>query len=815
MNKQAFSRFWPWFFFVAAFEALLFAWVLLSIPSDSGLSLARFGLIAVLLLVFVLGIYYGLHARHDTAAFDSLRRGPLIISAALLSLTSGLSLFLLRYLDPQRLLPVYERLSPLLWFFLVFGIQAALFLLLLRNGFHPQALAQRRPVYLSARGAFFVLLLILAFVALTKLGITPDTAYWGEPGVAILGWHFVLAILIGCAVFIYQATRSTQLVTRSTQLVTRLVLPFAIWLTASALWLSVPWEILKNSFYAPITPPAHIPFPYSDAGFYDYLSQSLLIGTDYAGRIPPRPLYVVFLALLHALFGQDYVAIIAAQTLVLALFPVALYLLAQRLHSPAAGVTVALFAIFREYLGLWISSNTRVANSKMFTTDFPTALGITALCLIVIWWLERRDLKSTLAAGGAFGLLLLFRTQSFIILPFIFILAWLACERKTKQWLAVGIAFALAMTLTAAPWLLHNYTVTGRFTFDDPGQMDLLNSQYSFSGNLDPRSLDIESESLGGNVLAFTFEHPAYVAKFIVSHFLNTEIGGLLALPLIERFDGLNAPINLYWVAWDGTLAWYNLLVVLIHLAVIAVGFGAAWRRLRWIGLVPLAFNIGYALSNGIARFSSWRYNLPADWAVYFYFGVGVIEILGGLALLFGVRAETIFAEERVRPSASFSFGAGSIKHGLIVAAFVFVGATPWLAKGLVAPRYASAQNELISKLVERGYEESQVEAFLAQPDAVILEGRMLYPRLYRREEGIVSANPWPAYEVRAYARIGFLLLNEKVTNAIFQTRDVLDFSQGADAIVLGCQKQDYLDARLVVFPKRDYLNAPLTDPCG
>jgi hypothetical protein len=823
LNKQSFSRFWPWFFFAAAFESLLFAGILLSIPSESGLSLPRFGLIAILLLVFVLGMYYGLHARHDAASFDSLARTPLVISSALLSLTSGLALFLLRYLDPERLLPVYERLSPLLWFFLVFGIQSAFFLLLLQNGFHPQEFLKRKPVYVSARFAFFVLIVILLFASITKLGITPDTAYWGEPGVAILGWQFVLAILVGFLILVFytnrtQVDRYTGKQENKVKAIilhpSSFIIPLALWLAASALWLSVPWEVLRNSFYAPITPPANIPLPYSDAGFYDYLSQSLLIGTDYAGRIPPRPLYVVFLAALHALFGQDYLSIIAAQTLILALFPVALYFLAKKLHTPAAGVTVALFAVFREYLGLWISSNTRVVNSKMFTTDFPTALGIAALCLVVIWWLERRDLKSTLVAGGAFGLLLLFRIQSFLVLPFVFILAWFAFERKTKQWVASGVAFALVMTLVVAPWLIHNYAVTGSFTFDDPSQMGILNSQYSFGGHLDPDSLDIESESLGGNVLAFVLENPGYVSGFITGHFLNTQIGGLLALPLIERFDGLNAPVNLYWVGWDGSLAPYNLLVVLVYLAVLAVGIGAAWRRLRWIALAPLAFNLGYALSNGVARFSGWRYNLPADWMAYFYFGIGVIEILGGLALVFGARVEKIFAEEELNPSTIFSFGEFGIRHGLIVAAFVLVGAAPWLAEGLASPRYTSAPDELIARLAERGYEEGQIEAFLSQPEAVILEGRMLYPRLYRRGEGIFSANPWPAYAVREYARIGFILLNEKAANAIFQTRDVLDFPQGADAIVLACRKEDYLDARLVVFPKRGYQNAPLSDPC-
>ena len=87
-------------------------------------------------------------------------------------------------------------------------------------------------------------------------------------------------------------------------------------------------------------------------------------------------------------------------------------------------------------------------------------------------------------------------------------------------------------------------------------------------------------------------------------------------------------------VHWNGT----TLILIIIYLAILAVGFGAAWRHARWIALVPLTMNLGYALANGISRFSSWRYNLPVDWVIYFYFAIGVIEILGGLALLFGAK---------------------------------------------------------------------------------------------------------------------------------------------------------------------------------
>ncbi|MBE0671784.1 MAG: glycosyltransferase family 39 protein, partial [Anaerolineales bacterium] len=615
------SNFWPWFFFATAFQFLLAVFALLLVPSEGGLSVARTTLLAILFLFFFAGLYFGFIARRDPLRFDQLASTPVILSSTLLSLVSGLLLFLLRYLDPDRFFPYYERLSPLLWCFFAISAEAAFFLLFIKNGIQKQNLLKVKPVYRSALFPIGILLVVFFFVAITKIGVKADTGYWGEPGVAIQGWQFILSIVVGIFILFTVTSEVSKKIS-----IVNVLLPLALYATAVILWLGVPLEVLANSFYSPISPPANIPFPYSDAGFYDYLSQSLLIGADYFDSIPPRPLYVVFLAILHILFGQNYPAIITAQTFILAFFPVTLYFLGKKLHTPAAGVTVALFAIFRELVGLWISSNTRVVNSKILTTDFPTAMGIALMCLVAIWWLERRDVKSTFVAGGAFGLLLLFRTQSLFILPALFVLAWFAYQRKTKEWILAGITFGVMMVITVLPWLIHNYTISGKLSFDDPQQVAIIYSQYSFAGNLDISLFDPEKDSIGQRIISFTRENPEYVATFFTAHFLNTEIGGLLSLPLIKEFSGLYAPINLYWVEWNGVLEWYNLILVIVYLIVLGVGLGAAWHRMRWLSLVPLVFNIGYAVANGIARFSSWRYNLPVDWVIYFYFAIGVIE---------------------------------------------------------------------------------------------------------------------------------------------------------------------------------------------
>jgi hypothetical protein len=95
------------------------------------------------------------------------------------------------------------------------------------------------------------------------------------------------------------------------------------------------------------------------------------------------------------------------------------------------------------------------------------------------------------------------------------------------------------------------------------------------------------------------------------------------------------------------------------------------------------------------------------------------------------------------------------------------------------------------------------------------MEGRLLFPRMYWRNEGLSSTNPWPAYAEKDFPRIGFILINQSHHNLIFPTRELLDFPQGADVIILACDAGDnLLEARVVYFGNALYQNTPLTDPC-
>jgi hypothetical protein len=796
-----------WFFLLAALEAGAALLVLFLVPHEgSGFSLTRLALFGVLAAFCILWIYFLIR---PPTRLDSLIRPSFALISALLAVTLGWSLFFLRYLDPQQYLPYYQRLSPVLFYLLLLALQFSVLTLISLYGFHRDNLPQFKSAYKSSLVAFCALLFTLCFIAVTHLGFTEDPAYWGEPGVPLMGWQVIVAILVGGAVMILGLRFALDRNKR-----TDIVFAICIWLVAVFIWLSVPMSIMQNSFYAPMVPPTNQPFPNSDAAYYDYHAQSVLLGMGYLGDIPTRPLYILFLALLHILFGQNYGLILVGQSCTLALFPVTLYFLGKKIHSRAAGVTIAFFAIFRELTTLWVSSATRVSDTRTLLTDLPTTLMIAVACLFVMRWLENKSIQRALIAGGIFGAMLLLRTQSIIILPFVLLLTLFVFWPQRR---AAGRSIALflfGVAVTVAPWLIHNYLAIGQFAFDDPRQLAVISSQYALSGNLDISQFDIQSQSLAGNLIAFTLKHPGVVSQFISNHFLATEIGGVLALPLIEPFKSLRAPIDIYWFGWDGHLDWFNLLLVILYLAIIAVGLGFAWKRLRWLGLTPLIFSLGYALANGIGRFSGWRYDLPADWVSYFYFGIGIVEVFSMAALLFGASAQRLFTtverkQSDIRLNLQFALP--------VLAGFVLIGSLPWMAEHAVSPHLLPLPETAIIEQASQApvvrsanLTQDRMNLFITEDTnhySEVLQGRVLYPRFFWRGQGIAQAHPSPAYVARDYSRLGFLLMTNQIAPVVFPSKLVpSNFPDTGDAIILGCKHSDHIEARMIIFPAQNLI---------
>jgi hypothetical protein len=225
---------------------------------------------------------------------------------------------------------------------------------------------------------------------------------------------------------------------------------------------------------------------------------------------------------------------------------------------------------------------------------------------------------------------------------------------------------------------------------------------------------------VGQILIEFAIKDPAFVFGFISNHFLAAEVNGLLALPLIKPYNGLLAPLNLYWNSWNGSIEWYNALLLVFYLALIALGLASAWKRLRWAGLLPLAFNIGYTLATAIGRFSGWRYDLPADWVPYFYFGLGVVELFIIFGALFGTNTKNDNLNVETTKSnhpAVFSVS--------LLGMFILLASLPWMAEGLSSPRYpdqtSAALQARLAELdsVKQIATADEIETFISQPASI------------------------------------------------------------------------------------------------
>ena len=251
MTADKRNKYWPIFFLLACLEGGFALFALLRLPTDPtnsflfGLSASRLLMAATLLGAVLLFAFLGYFAWRKAAwreKYLNPEKRPkfyqiLNYLSIFIALFSSIVLFLLRYYNPERFLPFFERAKPLGLYIIILGLQLSLWLLFLCKGFH-----RRKEKLTPAVISFAILLTIFAFVAISRIGLTPDTAYWSEPGIAIQGWQFALALILGFLTLLLSFKFSHKK--------SDLIFALLIWGIAIAIWWSVPMDVLKSSFYA-------------------------------------------------------------------------------------------------------------------------------------------------------------------------------------------------------------------------------------------------------------------------------------------------------------------------------------------------------------------------------------------------------------------------------------------------------------------------------------------------------------------------------------------------------------------------------------
>lgn len=709
--------------------------------------------------------------------------------------------------DPgEATFAVFERLLPILSLVCVISLEFLFWLIYLRNRLNWNNIREYRSLGIMSLAVFLFLIIIAAVLAITRFGITPDEFFWGSPGVPLLSWQVISSGLIALAAFI-----AARLIKKPMDWKGDLVLFLVFWLGSYILWMSQP---VPRSYFTPSPrAPNFEVYPYSDAGFYDYVSQSLLIGSGFLnGQIITRPLYAVLLAGFHTVVGQNYNGMIALQTVLLALFPAILYLLGKIIHCREVGIVMGSLAVWREMNLLAATPFTEVSNSKMLLTDSLTGVVLAGLVLWLVWWQKKKanSWVIPLVMGGYFGLMLLLRAQALVILPVIIALVLIIQRKHFKKAFAVSVIFTIGTIISLSPWLWRNYQLTHQIILDQPSQAALTAIRFTLSTETMDTSLTTKPpQEVSAVVLRFVLNNPLFTLKFMAAHFLNNELSTLTVIPL--KFNLIDPRDNLFihtpfWLDGVKGLSIPQIILLVINLAIISAGIAYSYWKLKWIGLIPLLIHLAYSASSAVARISGWRFVQPVDWVGYLYFSIGLVSLIYGLIRLFGFKKdepESITPISDVKTGKKFPW---MQLAGWAVCFFLLGAITPGV-EWFIPQRYPLVDPRLIfdkfkqDPLVSQGEGvKDHLKELSSQKNSTALWGRALYPRFYKIGQGEPGSG-WMAYKAKDYARLGFMMVTPSGDYQVILPVETSpqSFPNGSDVMLVGCKKEGFIEAAAVL----------------
>ncbi len=665
--------------------------------------------------------------------------------------------YILLFLSEQQLgfLASYrERLLPILLWLALLSIQLG-FVILYFRGINSKTFCDYRSILISSLMILISFGVLLLIIKLTRLGLAPDSVYWQGPGVPILLHQVLLAAFAGILFYLFIERTHPE---RSTRL--DVIVFLGLWGFACLIWLNQPAKLTWFSLEP--TAPNYQSYPFSDALVYDNTAREFLIGKPIPSDFWSKPLYSLFLAVLHLFSGGNYTFLVSLQVIFLATIPAFAFLLTTRLDARPAGMIVALLIILREHNALMLSDVIQVSHVKLLLSDV-FAMGFMVLLLWLFFhWLEKPGERrvTPLVLGGVFSLLVLTRGHPVILLPFILCAVFLVpFPRSTLRWEAITLA-VLGFIIPLIPWFWRNYELTGKLAFQYPV------SPYS---------------------------------AFISAHYFHNAIFSYIYLPYSFRIANIKEYVRTesFWSSWTGELSFEEWILLFINIAMIALGFGYLWKKHKYLAFVPLIFGIGYNFSVSIGRLSGWRFILPADWITLIYYAIGLMQFYSILRSF--TNQETKFSVQEQKTQNTVQ----SLKQSSLIMFMMFflvIGIALTKGQELFSQRYPAKSMLQLKKDYSRNTNMSpasvpsvNLDDFLKTDDAVIVYGQALNPSFLIADEGKGNDSwPvyyfWPNYKPKPFSRIIFNLNGPRSAGVILPLASPpSSFPDGSDVIVIGC----------------------------
>jgi len=755
-----------------------------------------------------------------------------------------------------------ERLRPIIILFVQLSFQTAI-LVLYRTGrldwksLYREIRTHRLTLWIAA-GCMIIFGALWIAVARTGIGIHPmPRTNWYESGVPVLAIQVVVAALIAAAIKLVIARFAKK--PKSPPSIggirgADILLSLTIWALTALLWSQAP--LPPNNFFAPGPyPPDNAYLPYSDAASFDMSAQYALLGKGIAGGnvFKGHNAYIGFLAFLHLLAGQDYSRLITWQVVIFAVFPVIVFWIGKAMRGRFLGLFMAGLVVMQEMNAIASGSRLNLSHSKLLMTEFPTKIALAALILLLLLWLRKpdRNFAYALPVGGVSGILMLLRYNT-LVMPFAVVAgALLVYGKNWRMWFKTSVILLVGLTITISPWMWRSWQRSGdpfffapkliyriQAEFQDTPEalpVDVLDSGIELEDEFIAPAPELENEAPPQPVepAADTQPPPKVQAPMrinqdgnlyqIGSHFVHNLMTNVLILPTRPIFDFLPDSIadaslyesvpfwqNLY-DGWLADLPPIDLVGIGINLLLLSLGIGAAFRKWRWVGLVPLGVLLTYHLSTALVRDSGGRYIVPVDWIVLLYFALGLLQFaywgLVWLGIVCPPTPPTLGGTHSPRIG-----GRGAIRAALFLTLPFFIYTFSMTVLDQAVPqRYTTLSGvEALERLIQAGeldqtpFDAASLKGFLNHPDARAVYGTNLYPRFFRSNQGLHRG----IYLDHSFPRLAFTMITASGPEYVLLplAASPPTFPHGTDVIVIGCQSIDrrglwHIDALLVAQP--------------
>ena len=317
------------------------------------------------------------------------------------------------------------------WFFLA-ALQALLVGLFIKEF----------PASWHTRKTFALVLAIIAFVWIsvisTRVGLEPDNRFWNVAGVPVLINQ--LALVLGLAlfgIFLYGLlTRKASGNPRRREILLDILACLILWAGAAWFWHQAPFS---NSFFAEgVFPPNQDFYPYSDAALTDLGGQYMLIGKglEYP-YFTEKPLYALFLGLLHRVVGQRYFTVTSWQMICFEVFP-SCCICSETTSQSLVWPLNCTFSVAKEYNAIFSTFKISVSNSRLYLSEFPTMILMALLAIALVGWFKSTEnLTHGHCLQAARWAWRPWCTNPLLLVPVIIVLALWHYRRDLKTWTSV------------------------------------------------------------------------------------------------------------------------------------------------------------------------------------------------------------------------------------------------------------------------------------------------------------------------------------------------------------------------------------------